>query len=444
MHFHFDVFQAHVMHLILFEFCSVGPDVPTIPVGQDSQENIGQSGFSFESHDIEADQSNYRTKADVEFGAKDLNLGVKLRNPDDLADGDDIVKIIKLADGTKQLFFRFDKLKQDNKEPVLEEVYDELRKVLYKKTNFQYLEHQSTYLTVIVKLLQAAYFGKGVDVQTQSTFQALANELEFLDNVKDFGGDREDSTDEILETTNENRNPVQDWSEEIHITGDDIKQQIKVLNVNGVGVKIKTRVVNPVPENSDHSIKQSYADENDFEEVEISSDIPAQDSAETAVDSDKAIEDLKMDLEFIDEDTEDLGIDSDVDSAIYTETLKYNQHNQDSDTTKSEKDKMKFDTDPGDVNVAENDVSDHVEIIENELDYSELEDFSSELVDGLKRVIENTEEIEYQTGSGVHETRTQSDSDNQKASQSQEVPKFKKPRFEKTVKSLKQNEKEEL
>lgn len=393
------------------------PEVPDADVHA-SQESHDVSDQS--AHGTTPSQSDQWDKPDVQFGANNFKLGVKLNTNDaEKTFEDDVVKMIRLPDGTKQLFFRFDKLKSNSESPTLEEIYNELRSILEKRTNFNQLSNQNTYLTVIVKLLQAAYFGRNVDQQTQVAFQALADELEFVG---------EDSNEESVAGNESsdlgNGKDIQgDFGDggEIHITGGDTDRQIKILGVNGVGVNIKTKVVKTVSEkNQDESNIPPYADQSDFEESGDYIRIHRTGQERRFTDS---------------KNEENIHI-----RAIPEETQTVQEHNTketDHSTVGSINIRMLDD----DVNVLPEDKDSIHEkrkySAEENIDFSTLEDYANPgLVEGLKQVIKDTGSSRKQTGSHMQGK----ESDSQKNSHTDDAQEYKQqPKFERTVRSLRQN-----
>ncbi|KAH3793804.1 hypothetical protein DPMN_147326 [Dreissena polymorpha] len=162
----------------------------------------GQSEARSESHEQDPTQSNANPPSlgqessqsasltDQEFKFETSNLRMEVKTNFDkhsqsssLDENQDVIQIYTDENGVNQIFFRFDKLKGGTDgTPVLEEIYEELRNILFKKTNFRLLERQSSYLNAIVRLLSSAYFGNGkVDKNTEYLFAELAKELKLVE-----------------------------------------------------------------------------------------------------------------------------------------------------------------------------------------------------------------------------------------------------------------------
>jgi hypothetical protein len=201
--------------------------------------------------------------------------------PNSVEDEDGIISIRTLPGGSKQLFFRFDKLKKNqDSAPSLEEIYENLRATLLEKTNFKLLEKQSEYLTAIVRLLESAYFGKqSLDSKSQELFEELSNELEILSEEEiaaaknmeleeqDYIQGNDDVDQKEVDDTADKKSKISvEIPEILNLEGG----QVKIINLNGMGVKIKTKIVKPVKEPSTTEINidesHSYADVTDFEE----------------------------------------------------------------------------------------------------------------------------------------------------------------------------------
>lgn len=401
---------------------NLGPDVPDAEIRHTSQESSDascQSEESSRSHDTRDSQSDQWVKPDVQFAAKDFKLGVKLKKDLSESQEDDVVKVVRLPDGTKQLFFRFDKLKGNSDSPTLETLYEEVRSVLQKRTNFDQLPNQNTYLTVLVKLLQAAYFGRSVDPQTQVVFQALADELEFISepDKEESVSDEEDSEPENTEEDNLDEAHGSSSSGEIHIIEGEEEYQFKVLSTKGVGVQIKTKMVKPVFDaGQDETNIPAYADQSDFEETG------------DYVHIHRSGKEQKL-------------IDKNIHSSAITGETQINQGHKTGEHSTIPGIKIQIIGNDGNVL---KDVTDTLherqKYTENEnLDFSELEDNANpDLVEGLKQVIKKSEasSSEQQTGSQTQEK----ESDSGKTSHSQDAQEYKQqPKFERTVRSLKQN-----
>lgn len=207
------------------------------------------------------------------------DIAEDLITPRTVEDEDGIISIKTLSDGSKQVFFKFDKLRNnDLSTPSLEDIYENLRTTLLEKTNFKLLGKQSDYLTAIVRLLETAYYGKqNVDERSQELFEEFSNELEILspeeiEANKNMGIDQSDFWRQERESqsdqseTEEDGNGIPINIQEIHNIGDG---EIKVIKHNGMAVKIKTKVVKPVKETAEILFEEShsYADERDFEET---------------------------------------------------------------------------------------------------------------------------------------------------------------------------------
>lgn len=207
------------------------------------------------------------------------NIAEDLISPSTVEDEDGIISIKTLSDGSRQVFFKFDKLRNNGlSTPSLEEIYENLRTTLLEKTNFKLLGKQSEYLTAIVRLLETAYYGKqNVDERSQELFEEFSNELEILspeeiEANKNLGIDQTDFSRQERESqgdqseTEEEVNGIPINIQEIHNIGDG---EIKVIKHNGMAVKIKTKVVRPVKETAEILLEEShsYADERDFEET---------------------------------------------------------------------------------------------------------------------------------------------------------------------------------
>ncbi|KAK3088771.1 hypothetical protein FSP39_023586, partial [Pinctada imbricata] len=117
---------------------------------------------------------------------------------------DDVIKIITLPDGRKQLSFKFDQISQrmPKTKPELNQIYVDLVQILQDRTNFASLPSQGDYLLAIARLLESAYFNQGnVDSRSQKMFDKLAQELQIVkkdvvkqDSVFSHGGKIDDDS----------------------------------------------------------------------------------------------------------------------------------------------------------------------------------------------------------------------------------------------------------
>lgn len=183
----------------------------------------------------------------------------------------------------KQLLFEFDKLIQseNGKHPTLSELYEAFSKFLYEKTNFRSLDKakQSDYLNSIVRLIQSAYLGtRQPDRKSQDLFEQLANELKIVTPKpwENFSS----NSDHLGKNS---PHDIQPEANNIQLD-DKSDEDVKVLTVGGIGVRITTKVVRPVPQSGEitqpsqeqthknipSQEHESYANENDFQESEYS------------------------------------------------------------------------------------------------------------------------------------------------------------------------------
>ena len=355
-------------------------------------------------------------------------MGVKLATEgiEEPLEGEEVVKIVKLPDGTKQLFFRFDKLKGNSDSPTLENIYEEVKNILLSKTNFDQLPNQNSYLTVIVKLLQAAYFGRSVDPQTQVVFQALANELEFVNEQSEIDyltGELEEEFGDESEPEKEKSVIRDSVAGTVQIIEGEGQQEVEVISVSGVGVKVKAKVAKPVTVKVDSSVNDPniapYADLSDFEETGGNGHVHRQGGKEGDLTGAGTVKSENIHK-----------------SAIKDDTQTIQGHNREKQTINvqivenTNKEKV--------LPVNEQNIHEKMKYLEEQnIDFSIFEDeLNPELMDGLKQVIQDNN-LQHQTGSVNHEA---DGSVKEKTSQKQEVPEHMEvPKVERTVQSLKQD-----
>ncbi|WAR30725.1 EDEM3-like protein [Mya arenaria] len=284
---------------------AAGPEIPDLPA-KFPPKTADQFTINMKAHDQKSSQSdeketptsktfhsqmNLGPLKEYNIGVDSLKMAVRIDADESVKetdDSDDVIKIETNEEGVNEIYFRFDKLRAGTDgSPILEDIYEELRTTLFKKTNFRLLENQSAYLNAIVRLLQSAYFGNGkIDERTSVLFKDLANELELVDIVEDEleESDIDDSSlpkdeiqsdkvsdafnDQLLKVKLENKKTFT-----VQYKFDEMDETVKVINNPGIGVKVTRRVVKPVSEhnlpNSDMG-KESYATEEDFEPVSAS------------------------------------------------------------------------------------------------------------------------------------------------------------------------------
>ncbi|XP_045195747.2 ER degradation-enhancing alpha-mannosidase-like protein 3 [Mercenaria mercenaria] len=414
------------------KFEVIGPETPTGP-GEQSE----KSRYSSDKVQAGTDPQNLKPVHPQPGQTVKLNKMVQIENgvyqpleqptaenviiPNSVEDEDGIISIRTLSDGSKQLFFRFDKLKKDYETaPSMEDIYDNLRRTLLEKTNFKLLGKQSDYLTAIVRLLESAYFGKqSIDQRSQELFGELSNELEILSQeeiaeAKNLESEEPESVQNNVDRESEHfgnketdRNEINVQSPEIHNIEDG---EVKIIKHDGMAVKIRTKVVKPIKESSVTEINlddsQSYADESDFEE-------PVKSSIKT-----KSIISDNLKEENIYSPSKDGGVNRDnlKSKESVTEEAKVNGMN----------DKDTFDESDKSVQDDNSDIS--FETLEQNV--------NPELAEGIRNVLERVEKQHVDERIKIDHYNTQ----HRKATEKPNVPKYEKPVFERTVRSLKSSD----
>lgn len=220
---------------------------PLQPVGENNLYTMTTGTHELKMHIIiDSEQAKYQTSALTDDG---------------------IISLITLPDDTKQLIFNLDRIKTETgAAPGITEIYEEVSKTLQAKTNFEQLKYKTRYLSAILALLEAAYYGVRYENEHVKTlFNDMANELEIIPE-KSVGDTTVEKLERVVEEAEEQVHST-DQSEEVLHSADHPEVQyyypeipkVQVIESGGMKVKITTRTV---PDGS-----ESYADEKDFEEA---------------------------------------------------------------------------------------------------------------------------------------------------------------------------------
>ena len=185
------------------------------------------------------------------------------------ATDNDIINLITLPDGSKQLVFNLDNIKLETGAiPGIDEIYQQVVDTLQTKTNFEQLKYKTRYISSLLALLEAAYYGvKYENEHVKTLFNEMANELELVQS-EDIADEARTETpvQELgqVETDEAELKQSSDQSEKVPHSGEKVQYsheesaRVEIIEAGGMKVKVTSRTVK-------HD-SESYADERDFEE----------------------------------------------------------------------------------------------------------------------------------------------------------------------------------
>ncbi|KAL3872065.1 hypothetical protein ACJMK2_040022 [Sinanodonta woodiana] len=213
----------------------------------------------------------------IKTGSSNVQMEVKVKQPSvkpespEVAD-DDVIQLIKKPYGRRELLFKIDKLSVHSrmKVPELNDVYEDLVKVMVDRTNFNELENKGQYLISIARLLESAYFGiNKIDEKSQKYFDEMASKLTVYDkkvNKMEESVVQQDSGITVKESvtsenSQSNENLLEDKASSTKTASqsstNDPGFQENVVGEGNTGMDIKK---------PDKTITQHYATEEDFNE----------------------------------------------------------------------------------------------------------------------------------------------------------------------------------
>ena len=182
-----------------------------------------------------------------------------------------IINLKTLPDGTKQLLFNLENIKiETGAAPGIEQIYEQVLDTLQTKTNFEQLKYKSRYLSSLLALLEAAYYGvKYENEHVKTLFNEMANELEIVNSDELESDEIEESETPIQEIdqseveeagfgqSSEQFENVLHSTEEVQYSYQE-EPKVQIIEQGGMRIKVTSRNVKEGSE--------SYADEQDFEE----------------------------------------------------------------------------------------------------------------------------------------------------------------------------------
>ena len=212
----------------------------------------------------------------IKTGTQKVRMHVNIHKPQakphpPTATDNGIINLKTLPDGSKQLVFNLENVKiETGAAPSIEEIYLQVLDTLQTKTNFEQLKYKTRYISSLLALLEAAYYGvKYENEHVKTLFNEMANELEIIqsDEPETEGKDIEETPIQELgqlETEEAELKQSSDQSESILHSGEEVQYsheeapRVHIIEQGGTRVKVTSR--------TSRQDSASYADEKDFEE----------------------------------------------------------------------------------------------------------------------------------------------------------------------------------